>query len=97
MTAGLGDESSEMEGVSGTDGARGLEGGEGSVLIDRVGRRFARRRFEVGGRREGDAFTARERPIGLLRVGGRKEGDPPLADMAISGLCRRLWVCVHSL
>lgn len=75
-----------MEGVSGTDGARGLGAGEGSVLMDRVGRRFARRRFEVGGRSEGDAFTARERPVGLLRVGGRKEGDPPLVDMAISGL-----------
>ena len=63
------------------DGASGFFVVEGSVFIDSVGRRFARRRFEVGGRSEGEAFTARERPFGLFRVGGRKEGDPPLADM----------------
>jgi uracil-DNA glycosylase len=72
--------------VSGTDGASGFVVAEGSVFIDRAGRRLARRRLEVGGRSEGDAFTARDSPVRLLRVGGRKEGEPPLADMAISGL-----------
>jgi hypothetical protein len=49
---------------------------------------LARRRFEVGGRSEGDAFTARDSPDGLLRVGGRNEGEPPLADMANFRTCR---------
>jgi len=82
ITTGLGEESSEIEGVNGTDGCREEELSEGSVLIERVGRMFARERFEAGGRREGDALLRlRERPVGILRVGGRNEGEPPLTPL----------------
>jgi hypothetical protein len=48
---------------------------------------FARRRFEVGGRKDGDVFNARERPVGVVREGGRNEGDsdspPPLNAISL--------------
>ena len=83
ISAGLGEESSEIEGGNGTEGCEEEGLSEGSVLIERVGRKFARRRLEVGGRREGDAFLLRvsERPVGILRVGGRNEGEPPLTPL----------------
>lgn len=82
MLAGLGEESSEIDGVNGIDGCTEEELSEGSVLIERVGRRLARRRFEVGGRREGDALLRlRESPVGMLRVGGRNEGELPLTPL----------------
>jgi hypothetical protein len=34
----------------------------------------------VGGRREGDAFIARERPVGVVREGGRNDGNDGDAD-----------------
>lgn len=77
-----------MEGVNGTEGCR-EEFAEttGSVLMERVGRRFARRRLEVGGRREGDALLRdSERLEGMFRVGGRNEGEPlltPFTDMLL--------------
>jgi len=44
-----------------------------------------RRRFEVGGRREGDAaFVDKERPVGAVRVGGRNEGLPPFTDIFVA-------------
>jgi hypothetical protein len=82
MMTGLGEESSEIEGVDETDSCTEEELLEGFVVIERGGRGFVRRRFEVGGRREGDAlFRLRERPIGTLRAGGRNEGEPPLSPL----------------
>jgi hypothetical protein len=43
--------------------------------MDNEGRRFARRRFEAGGRNDGEALRSRDRPVGVLRAGGLKEGD----------------------
>jgi hypothetical protein len=80
-TIGLGEESSAVDGVSEMDGCGA---GDGFVWIESVGRRFARRRFEAGGRSEGEAFRSRDRPVGVLRAGGRKEGDDdgdPVTDI----------------
>lgn len=77
---GLGEESSAVDGVSEMDGCGR---GDGFVWIESVGRRFARRRLEAGGRREGEAFRSRDRPVGVLRAGGQKEGDDgdPVTDI----------------
>ena len=74
-----------MEGVNGTEGRREEASVEGSdsVFIESVGRRFVRRRLDVGGRREGEGDPLREResPIGTVRVGGRNEGESPLTPL----------------
>lgn len=81
--AGLGEESSEIEGVKGIKGAEeAVEGtADGSVRIERAGRALVRARFEVGGFKEGVVFRDSERRIGAVRVGGRNDGEPPLTDM----------------
>lgn len=55
----------------------------GSVFIERAGRRLARRRLDVGGRREGEVLRERERPGAAFRVGGRNEGEPPSTPLTI--------------
>ena len=65
---------------------------DGLVWIDSVGNKFARRRLEAGGRREGEALRSRDRPVGVLRVGGRKEGDEgePFKDI----VARDVYLCI---
>lgn len=79
IIAGLGEESSEIDGVSCTVEFIGTGGG--SVLIERVGRILARGRLEVGGRSEGDVLRERDSPMGTLRVGGLNEGEVPFTSL----------------
>lgn len=88
-----------MDEVSGigapTEAVYALDTSEGFVFIERVGSKFALRRFEVGGRREGEVLRDKERPIGVLRVGGRKEGsEAPFVDI-IDGL-KIIYSFIHS-
>ena len=83
---GLGEDSSAVDGVNTTDGCGGMVG---FVCIDNAGRRFARSRFEAGGRSEGEALRSRDRPVGVLRAGGLKEGDDgePFWDILLHFSC----------
>jgi hypothetical protein len=71
-----------MEGVNGTEGCVFADT-SGSVFIERDGRRLARRRLDVGGRREGEVLRERERPGAVFRVGGRNEGELPSTPLNI--------------
>ena len=92
ITMGLGEDSSAVDGVNTTDGCGGMVG---FVWIDNAGRRFARSRFEAGGRSEGEALRSRDRPVGALRAGGLKEGDDgePFWDILLHFSCSCLESC----